>query len=398
MIRAVLLDLDDTLLGNPTEAFVSAYMDALNRYLCERLGVEDTLQPVLAATRAVMLSRDPLRTNEETFYAALAPLLPGHMDAFREGAAAFYEAVYPALRGGTHVRTGARALVEGLAARGYRVVVATNPFFPRVAVKQRLDWAGLPVGEMPFALVTTLENAHFSKPHPDYYEEILARIEVAPGEAIMVGDDWNNDIVPAHRAGLHTYWIAPRDAAPGPEASPVGVGPLEDFAACVARVGWSDNLAPRPLEPAHIAPRLNGGLAALLGIAREIAPDAWTIRPAPGEWSPAEIVCHLAETERAVHRPRLVEIAQGNEPFLAASVPGTGDCSGDGWAAALAFARERQITLDFLAGLADGAWSRPAVHHRLGATTLLGMAEHIVQHDRVHIRQLREALGDKPPA
>ena len=53
MTRAVLLDLDDTLLGNPTEAFLTAYMGALNRFLCGWLGVEDTLQPVLAATRAV---------------------------------------------------------------------------------------------------------------------------------------------------------------------------------------------------------------------------------------------------------------------------------------------------------------------------------------------------------
>ena len=397
MTRAVLLDLDDTLLGNPTEAFLTAYMGALNRFLCGWLGVEDTRQPVLAATRAVMTNRDPLHTNEETFYAALSPLLPASLGEFRSGAEEFYATAYPALQSGTQLRESARPLVEWLAAQGYAVVVATNPFFPRVAVEQRLAWAGLPVGEMPFALVTTLETMHFSKPHQDYYEEILARIGAAPGEAIMVGDDWTNDIVPAHRAGLHTYWIAPGDSAPGPDAAPFGVGTLDEFFAWIQRAEGFDDLIARALEPAQIAPRLNGGLAALLGLAREIGPDAWTARPASGEWSPAEIFGHLGETERAVHRPRLVQTAQGDGPFFAASEPGTGTCSGDGWDAALAFYRERQITLDFLAGLADGAWGRPAVHHRLGATTLLGMADHIVQHDRAHIRQLRETLAHTQP-
>ena len=394
MIKAVLLDLDDTLLGNPTQAFVQAYMAALNRFLCEWLGVEDTLKPVLAATHAVMASRDPLRTNEETFYAALDPLLPGRLDRFRAGAREFYRTAYPALQAGTQLRAVARPLVEMLAARGYSVAVATNPFFPRTAVEQRLAWAGLPVEEMPFALVTTLENMHFSKPHPDYYEEILARIGAAPGEAIMVGDDWNNDIVPAHRAGLHTYWITSGAAAtPGPEAAPAGVGTLDDFFGCVQRGDWLDNLAPLPLTPAQIAPRLNGGLAALLGIVKEAGPDAWGAGGAPDEWSPAEIVCRLAETERAVYRPQLAWIAQGNNPFLAAAEPHTSNCSGDGWEAALAFARERQITLDFLAGLADDAWNYPATHHQWGAITLLEMADSIARHDRAHIQQLREALG-----
>ena len=66
MTRAVLLDLDDTLLGNPTEAFLTAYMGALNRFLCVCLGVYFTLHAVLAATRAVMTSRDARHTNEET--------------------------------------------------------------------------------------------------------------------------------------------------------------------------------------------------------------------------------------------------------------------------------------------------------------------------------------------
>ena len=394
MTRAVLLDLDDTLLGNPTEAFLTAYMGALNRFLCGWLGVEDTLQAVLAATRAVMTSRDALHTNEETFYAALSPLLPASLGDFRSGAEEFYATVYPALQSGTQIRESARPPVEWLAAQGYAVVVATNPFFPRVAVEQR--WVGRPAGGG-----DALRAGDHAGDH--------AFLQASPG--LLRGDPGADRRRPARRSwwattGQTTSW--PRTA---PDCTPTGSRPAtprpvgrgtirRGNAGRVLRMDPARGRIRRP-DRAHWsprnAPRLNGGLAALLGLAREIGPDAWTARPARGEWSPAEIFGHLGETERAVHRPRLVQTAQGDGPFFAASEPGTGACSGDGWDAALAFYRERQITLDFLAGLADDAWDRPAVHHRLGATTLLGMADHIVQHDRAHIRQLRETLAHTQP-
>ena len=91
-------------------------------------------------------------------------------------------------------------------ARGLAVIIATNPLFPTTAIEQRLAWAGVPVDEYPYALVTTYENMHAAKPQPAYYREILAAIDCPPDRALMVGDDWKNDIAPAAAVGLHTFW------------------------------------------------------------------------------------------------------------------------------------------------------------------------------------------------
>ena len=114
--------------------------------------------------------------------------------------------------------------------QGYRLVIATNPLFPRAAIEQRLAWAGVPTTEFRYDLVTTYENMHACKPNREYYEEILSRLAVEPELAIMVGDDWDNDIGGATQAGLHAYWIT-QDAGKSLIEHPglVGKGSLDAF-------------------------------------------------------------------------------------------------------------------------------------------------------------------------
>lgn len=396
MIKAVLLDLDDTLLGNPTEQFVKSYLGMLSQSLGESFPPE-VMQGLMLATRAVAHKRDPLRTNEEAFYETLAPCLPTDRDGFDVPVAEFYRSVFPGLRPLTTQRPFVRGMVEWLIGEGYQVVVATNPFFPRVAIAQRLEWAGLPIDVIPFALVTTLENMHFCKPRPEYYEEILARIGVQADEAIMIGDDWENDIAPAWAVGLNTFW-APTVSEPVvvPPVAPDGMGTLEDFARLIRDDGWLRSLAPRPLTPDQIAPRLTGNVAAILGAARDVPAEVWHMRPDADEWSPVEVLCHLEESERLVQRARLGTIAREANPFLAdpnpPPGPATRTCPPNGWPVALAFAAERQITLDFLAALPADAWDRPARHSIFGPTTLLEMANFTAQHDRLHLTQLCQTV------
>lgn len=58
--------------------------------------------------------------------------------------------------------------------RGYRLVLATNPVFPREAILERMRWAG--VERAPWEIITTYEEYHFCKPNPNYFAEILAKM------------------------------------------------------------------------------------------------------------------------------------------------------------------------------------------------------------------------------
>jgi putative hydrolase of the HAD superfamily len=51
----------------------------------------------------------------------------------------------------------------------------------------------------------------FYKPDPRIFTAALARLEVPPQEAIMVGDSLEKDCAPAHAMGMTTVWLRHRD-------------------------------------------------------------------------------------------------------------------------------------------------------------------------------------------
>jgi len=206
MIRVVLLDLDNTLLENDMQRFLPPYFAALGRRMANLVAPDELVRMLLASTQVMMNNQDPTVTNQQAFEADFFPSL-GHPESeVRPIIHAFYEEDFPALKKYTRPKPRARLLAKTILDRGYDVVIATNPIFPRRAIEHRLEWAGLL--DLPFSLVTTYENSHFCKPNPCYYQEILDKLGCPAGDAIMVGDDFWNDIQPAMQAGLYTYWIA----------------------------------------------------------------------------------------------------------------------------------------------------------------------------------------------
>lgn len=225
-LQAILFDLDDTLLGNNLERFTQHYFGLLSQYAAQRPGLENMLPDLIASTRLVLGNSDPTTTNADVFWSAFTRRTGQPRVELEPFFEQFYREHFSQLRGVTQTRPAARTLVSYCLAQGWQVVIATNPLFPRSAIEQRLAWAGAPVSEFSYALVTTYENMHAAKPHPAYYREILAAIDCPPAAALMVGDDWLNDIQPAAATGLRTYWVS--EAGPPPDPNLVwGWGSLD---------------------------------------------------------------------------------------------------------------------------------------------------------------------------
>jgi len=238
-LRAVLLDLDDTLLGNDIERFLPPYFAALGRRMAQFVAPDDLVKMLLASTRVMMKNDDPAITNQQVFDADFYPRLGLPAAAVRPTLAAFYEEDFPALKGHTQLRPQARPLVQALFDQGFEVVIATNAMFPRRAIEHRLDWAG--VLDFPFKLITSYENSHFCKPNPRYYEEILGRVGCRPDQAMMVGNDLSNDIEPAAQVGLHTYWVVEPPAQAGLAPHAGRHGSLADCLAWVQSGGLKNS-------------------------------------------------------------------------------------------------------------------------------------------------------------
>jgi FMN phosphatase YigB (HAD superfamily) len=393
MIKTILFDLDDTLFSNPDRIFAPEYLRRVDNLFQETLDIRGLAKALTAIVRSLANSRDMQQTNTQAILNRLSTATGQSVDTLWQTFAGFYANGYGELRRYTQQIDIAPDLIKWTHDHGYAVVIATNPIFPEEPVQQRMAWAGLPNAANTYALITHGDNMHFFKPDPAYYAEVLARVGAEPDEALMVGDDLENDILPAAALGIHTYHVQDGNRSTVADES----GTLAAFFDLLHEQPWLDSLTANPLHANMIEPQLRGNVAALFGMLAEVKSDYWTRHPDPKEWSIIQIVCHLLDSEGNVQRPRLQRIYTEENPFLAVPKPPPGPhvpaCDVDGWRVAKKFADARQETIDWLRTLHDGDWQRPARHSVFGPTTLLEMAHFTAQHDRMHLTQLCQTLG-----
>jgi hypothetical protein len=119
------------------------------------------------------------------------------------------------------------------------------------------------------------------------------------------------------------------------------------------------------------------------------------VPPAPGKWSAAEIVCHLADCEMAFGfrlRQTLAEDGPTIQPFdqnkWAAMYPGVPAAQ-----ALDTFSALRQWNLRLIRAALPAASGRTVIHPERGAMTFQTLVETIAGHDLNHLRQLRRIAG-----
>jgi FMN phosphatase YigB (HAD superfamily) len=203
----LLLDLDGTLLGNNADQFVRAYFNAFGEYFSSKFPKEKVLKELKAGSAKMIANANPEKTLEMVFDESFYPALSVTKEQLEPEINRFYSEVFPELKRYTHTLPEAKRLVDLALRRGYEIVLATNPLFPQTAIEQRLEWAGLPVNQVPFRMITTYENFHFCKPNPAYYAEILCNLAWPAAQVIMAGNDPDMDILPAQTMGMLTYLV-----------------------------------------------------------------------------------------------------------------------------------------------------------------------------------------------
>jgi FMN phosphatase YigB (HAD superfamily) len=391
MIKALLFDLDDTLLSNDMGTFIPAYFQALTQHL-EGVDPDQLLHNLVSGSRAMLDHADPTQPVLSAFAARFSPGMNWAEAAWKPRFETFFRnGGYGRLRSITSARPAARAVLDWAFGAGYRVVVATSPLFPLAAIEERLRWAN--VADYPFEFITHAENSHFTKPHPEYFAEILARLGLRPTEALMIGNDWSDDMAPSALLGLSHYWIAPLGSShPIAPANPVGIGDLSQF------LSWAQThlatFQPPSPPPTSLPYQLSGHLAAASGILEGLPEPGWKMRPSENEWSLTEVVCHLRDAEREVNLPRVQSIIVTENPFISGAVTDPWAVernyqAQDGLTAWQAFAAARQETIAVLGDQPPDVWSRPARHALFGPSTLAEIVGWALDHDRIHLDQLR---------
>ena len=199
MTLTLLFDLDDTLLDTNLEAFVPAYFQALTQCLEDRVLPTVMLRALVRGMNLMNESADPTHTLQEVFERDFYARLRIPKEELIADLDNFYDEVFPALARHTRLRSEAVPLVNWALQHDYRVAIATDPLFPRKATFHRLRWAGFDPEQ--FELVSSFEDFHFTKTHSAYYAELLGRLGWPEGPVLMVGNDVERDLRPAHRLG-----------------------------------------------------------------------------------------------------------------------------------------------------------------------------------------------------
>ncbi len=200
--KAILFDLDGTLLPMDQDAFIKAYFRELAAKMAP-LGFEpQTFIRAMWTGIEAMMKNNGVETNEtvffKTFSAACDNYVVAHLDAFKE----FYRNEFERARVHCGVNPAVPQLLNDLKTAGHRIVLATSPVYPRIAVEARVRWAGINMSD--FELVTTYENSNFCKPNPAYYKDIADRLHLLPEECVMIGNDTTDDL-PAAEVGMQVF-------------------------------------------------------------------------------------------------------------------------------------------------------------------------------------------------
>ncbi|HLO14193.1 MAG TPA: DinB family protein [Anaerolineales bacterium] len=392
MSLTLLLDLDDTLLDTHLDTFMPAYFQTLSEHLASHSAPDVLLRSLLAGMNLMNESEDPTRTLEEIFdtdfYARLGSSKQDLIPVIEE----FYDHVFPLLGRHTRPRPDAVPLVEWALGCGYRVAIATDPFFPRKATYHRLRWAGFDPER--FELISTFEHFHFSKMHPAYYAEALGRLGWPEGPILMVGNDIDRDLVPAHRLGLKTFFIDEESASsPGFEA---GRGKLADLRP------WLESINLSTLEPSFKSPDAVMAImvstpAILHSLCSSLTPEQWRKEPTKEDWAMNEIICHLRDTELEVHQMQLNLMIEKEGAFIPRPDSGVWASEReylniDGQSALVEFAQARIDNLKRIRSLSEDIWMRNARHAIFGPTDFLEVVSFIADHDRLHVQQAWKTL------
>lgn len=192
-IKAVLFDLDGTLLPMDQNTFIKAYLGGLVKKLAPHGYAPEMMTKAVFAGMQAMTTNDGSCTNEEAFWKAFTGLLGekvrDDMPIFDD----FYRNEFQEVKNICGFLPEAAQTVRALKEKGFRVALATTPMFPSVATESRIRWAGMEPED--FEIFTTYENYHFCKPNLNYYKEVIEKLGVKAEECLMVGNDVGEDMI-----------------------------------------------------------------------------------------------------------------------------------------------------------------------------------------------------------
>ena len=202
--KYLLFDLDGTLLHFNMKQFIDHYLNLIVSHFTDIKEPRRIPEFILQGTN-LMLHNNGVRLNADIFLEYFSEQVKLPAERVWQRFLHFYQTDFRSLGELTEVVPQARIILAAALSRKYNLVLATQPVFPLVAIRQRLVWAGL--DDIPFKLITHIENMHACKPSVFYFQEILDYLQTSAGDCLMIGNEAETDMASRH-AGIRTFYLA----------------------------------------------------------------------------------------------------------------------------------------------------------------------------------------------
>ena len=202
-LTTILFDLDDTLFDHMGTARAALAATAARRPTLHGVPVEtlyqlysellEELHPLVMTGRLSYLE-----ARQQRFMRLLAPYEPTPTVAEVAQLAEQHYGQYQQLR---RPVPGALALLQALKP-AYKIGIVTN----NRTAEQQEKLRHLGMSHLVDALITS-EDVGVLKPDPAIYAQALQRLGATPAETVMVGDNWQADVVGALAVGIRPVWL-----------------------------------------------------------------------------------------------------------------------------------------------------------------------------------------------
>jgi FMN phosphatase YigB (HAD superfamily) len=152
----------------------------------------------------LMLQNDGSQTNKDKFLRFFKEKSGMSEEEIWNRFLTFYQSDFNQLRKITTPVPEAANFLQAAVKKGFKLVLATQPVFPTIALQKRLNWVGL--AHMPFELITDISLMTACKPSSIYYQHLLDLLNTSADRCLMIGNDAETDMA-AKKFGLSTFFI-----------------------------------------------------------------------------------------------------------------------------------------------------------------------------------------------
>ena len=236
MLKAILFDMDETLLNINLNAFILKVCRQEAQILSE-ISRKNQMSILKSFGSSLWAMIDSERTDDMINFDFFVQDfkersgIPLDDPVIAEAITYYEQEVLPLLNDRSidaHPKHGGYEALTTALAHGYKVALFTDPGFSEQVCRARMKWAG--IEEIPFERITFMENSTRCKPSGRYYYENIAALGLSPEEVLMVGNDPKRDFIEPG------YYLQTAYVGGGDDSRATWCGDMKQFAPNFERI------------------------------------------------------------------------------------------------------------------------------------------------------------------